>query len=512
MKKQLIPSTSTLQRSAGILLHVSSLPSRFGIGDLGYGVHQFLRFLKSAGQKVWQILPVGPTGFGNSPYSSFSAFAGNHLFLSPEFLLREHYITNKDIDQIPEFDANTVNFESVIEYKNELFQKAFHDGFWKSLDASSKDHRHFFDFCKKNASWLGDYALFMALKDHFGQRPWIEWDKDIRLREKSAIRKYQDLLLKEIFYYQFLQYEFSKQWQVLRRVAQEESITIMGDIPIFVAYDSADVWANRQVFRIKTNGKPSVVTGVPPDYFSSTGQRWGNPHYDWTYLRKSNFQWWIQRFQQLQQWFDIVRIDHFRGFEAAWEVKESAETAENGKWKRAPGKQLFSMLSKKFPSMKVVAEDLGVITDEVTALRHHFELPGMKVMQFGLESCDPKNAFLPHNFEQNTVVYSGTHDNDTTLGWFESTNDSTKNFIRQYLQVGAGSSSKGVVQAVIRAAYTSSASLCIIPIQDVLCLGSSARMNIPGKPEKNWTFRITEDILNEHTAQHLQYLAKLYNR
>lgn len=503
----LTPFQRLFSRSAGILAHITSLPCRFGVGDMGASAYQFVDFLSAAEQRLWQVLPLTPTGYGNSPYYSYSAMAGNHLLISPDKLKERGYLTESEIEQIPTFPDHRVDFSTIIPYKMGVFEKAFANF---STNASQKDKADFDTFCKNNASWLPDFALFVALKEgKYNGEPWDKWEKADRFREKKAMdaarKKYAHL----IDLHTFLQYEFATEWSALRAYANSKGVAMVGDIPIFVAYDSADVWSKKDVFRLDDNARPTHVAGVPPDYFSATGQLWGNPHYNWTQMEKDGYAWWGDRFQKCMELYDVVRVDHFRGFEAFWEVPFGEATAMKGKWVEAPGQKLFKAMKKRFGDLPVIAEDLGLITPAVTALRKEFGMPGMKILQFGYESGDPTDAFLPHNYETDSVVYTGTHDNDTTLGWFRSCDDARKRNALEYLRA---SSEQEVVWEMIRAAYLSTALYAIVPLQDILTLGTEFRMNFPGKADGNWEYRLLPNQLGEWHITMLSKLAKISNR
>ncbi|MGH2414903.1 MAG: 4-alpha-glucanotransferase, partial [Microcystaceae cyanobacterium] len=405
-------------RASGILLHPTCFPSRFGIGDLGKEAYRFVDFLSESLQQVWQILPLGPTGYGNSPYLSYSALAGNPLLISPEKLLEEEWLSGEDFAYLPEFPLDKVDYELVIQTKMPLLQKASAN--FKAR-ASSEQHSEFQAFCDRQSYWLDDYALFMSLKEAHAGASWNTWEVAISQRKPEALVEWASRLSEPIFHHQFIQYQFFRQWSELKQYANEKDIRIFGDIPIYVAHDSADVWARPEIFCLEAEtGEASLMAGVPPDYFSETGQLWGNPVYDWEALEKTNFHWWVKRMRGMLDYVDIFRIDHFRGFQAFWAVKQGEKTAIKGKWLEAPGEALFTILQEELGDLPIVAEDLGVITPEVEALRDKFAFPGMKVLQFAFDS-DRANPFLPYNYaNSNCVVYTGTHDNDTTVGWFEA--------------------------------------------------------------------------------------------
>lgn len=501
-------------RLSGVLLHPTSLPGRFGIGDFGKQAYKFIDFLVASGQSLWQILPLGPTGYGDSPYQCFSAFAGNTLLISPEQLIAEGLLAKKDLRNAPLFPLERVDYGNLIPYKNALLEKAFAN-FKRTADADLG--AQFLAFTKEAAAWLDEYALFRALKDANGGQAWNHWGRDLALRDKRALASAREELQEKIDAQRFYQFLFFKQWKALRNYCHERHVKIIGDLPIFVAYDSADVWANPQFFKLNEAGHPIVVAGVPPDYFSQTGQLWGNPIYDWGKLRASNFQWWVDRLRATFTVVDIVRIDHFRGFAATWEVPATDRTAERGRWVEVPGRELFKALRKALGELPIIAEDLGVITPDVEALRDDFGFPGMRILQFAFRNTT--NPDLPHNYIPHTVVYTGTHDNDTALGWFNST--AGKSSTRTAEQIETETSycleylnSKGleIHWDFIRAVFASVADTVMIPLQDILGLGSQARMNLPASQEGNWQWRYEADDLKEELSERLKHLAGLYVR
>ncbi|MBD2163574.1 4-alpha-glucanotransferase [Calothrix membranacea FACHB-236] len=493
-------------RSSGILLHPTSFPSRFGIGDLGLEAYRFIDFLKDSYQQYWQVLPLGPTGYGNSPYMSYSAMAGNPLLISPEKLLKDDLLTEEDFANLPAFPLHKVDFEPIVPIKNALLQKACENFHTKSTSIQQKK---FADFCDRKAYWLDDYALFMALKDTQNGASWHTWEPEFAKRQPEALDRVRRQLTTEIFYYKFIQYEFFQQWSELKTYANKHGIDIIGDIPIYVAHDSADVWGNPNIFCLdEETGEAAQMAGVPPDYFSATGQLWGNPVYNWEELQKQDFKWWLQRFEAMLDYVDIIRIDHFRGFEAYWSVPQGEETAMNGEWVEAPGEAFFETIRQKLGKLPVLAEDLGVITPEVEALRDKFEFPGMKVLQFAFGS-DPGNPFLPFNYPRNAVVYTGTHDNDTTIGWFNQAGDWEKENLLLYLGCV---SPEGIHWDLIRLALSSIANQAILPLQDILGLGGEARMNFPSVAEGNWEWRYVEHALTKELSHKLKRLTTLYGR
>ncbi|MDD1413181.1 4-alpha-glucanotransferase [Dolichospermum sp. ST_con] len=493
-------------RSSGILLHPSSFPSRFGIGDLGSEAYRFIDFLKNSHQQYWQVLPLGPTGYGNSPYMCYSAMAGNYFLISPDKLLEEGLLIEEDLADLPDFSVDKVDFNEIIPVKVNLLIKACEDFKTK---ANSTQKQAFAKFCADKSYWLNNYALFMAIKDAQNGKSWHNWQPELAKRESAAIAKISQELEQEIFYYKFIQYEFFRQWSELKNYANENGVDIIGDIPIYVSHDSADVWANPEIFALdEETGEVALMAGVPPDYFSATGQLWGNPVYNWEELQKQDFKWWILRFEAMLDYVDIIRIDHFRGFEAYWAVPQGEETAMNGEWIEAPGVALFETIRKQLGKLPVLAEDLGIITPEVEALRDQFEFPGMKVLQFAFGS-DPGNPFLPFNYTRNAVVYTGTHDNDTTIGWFNTGNDYEKQNLLLYLGC---ISPDGIHWDLIRLALSSIANQAIIPLQDVLGLGTDARMNFPSTAEGNWGWRYQAGVLTEELGDRLKTLTLRYGR
>lgn len=484
------------KRRAGVLLHITSLPGRGECGDLGREAYNFVNFLHDTGISVWQTLPLGMPHGDGSPYQCLSAHAGNPALISIDWLVEKGWIQSNercgDCKAGHEFG------------KSCLIGKAFY-GFQSLADAA--EQADFQRFCRDKASWLDDFALFITLRNVFAYRSWNHWPEALKQRDAEALKEARHLLKAVLDGVKFEQYVFFRQWHDLRAFAGQKGVLLFGDIPIFVSYDSADVWANRSVFKLNESGEMNVVAGVPPDYFSENGQRWGNPHYDWDYLQKTGFKWWLERLESQYEMFDILRIDHFRGFEAAWEIPADEDTAINGKWVRAPGRELLQTIQKAFPSLSLVAEDLGIITEEVEALRDDFHLPGMKILQFAFDG-HRDNPYLPMNYGQNCVAYTGTHDNDTTLGWFESLGDAEKQRIYDYL----GWSSMPMPNALIHAAMASVANLAIIPMQDVLRLGSADRMNTPGTIEGNWRWRFDWSQLTGDKVGYLSHLIRMFGR
>lgn len=490
-------------RSAGLLLHPSSLPGPYGIGDLGPAVYAWIDALIHARQKWWQILPLGPTGFGDSPYQCFSAFAGNPFLVSPQFLVQDGLVNHGDLESV-RFPAEHVDYGPVIAFKNRILSRA-----WDNFQAGrGPGLRHAFDaFCTGKAGWLDDYALFMALKDAQGGRGWQDWPDELRLRNSGALERARRELSGPVASHKFRQFLFFRQWQGVTTYAHQRGIRIIGDIPIFVSSDSADVWANPQLFCLDRDRRPSVVAGVPPDYFSATGQLWGNPLYNWEALAATGYGWWISRLRATLEVVDLIRLDHFRGFEAYWEIPAGAPTAVHGRWVRGPGIALLESLRKALDGLPLIAEDLGLITPEVEALRDAFELPGMRILQFAFGDS-PDNPYLPHNYTRRTVAYTGTHDNDTTRGWYASISEKERDQVRRYLARDGGD----IAWDLLRLAWSSVADFAIAPLQDVLNLGTEARMNLPGRPSGNWGWRFTPSQLTPWVLDRLAELTYLYGR
>ncbi|MEB3826355.1 4-alpha-glucanotransferase [Phormidium sp. CCY1219] len=494
-------------RSSGILLHPTSFPSRFGIGDLGDAAHRFVDFLVDSAQQFWQILPLGPTGYGNSPYMCYSAMAGNPFLISPDRLRQEGWLEEEDLWHLPEFPLDRVDYDRAFGIKMPLLEKACQNFRQK---ATPQQQQEFEKFCHSKSYWLEDYATFMAIKGAQEGKSWHQWDEATRDRQPEALEKWRSQLSDEIFLHKFLQFQFFRQWSELKRYTNEKGISIIGDIPIYVAHDSADVWSHREIFclDVKT-GEPSQMAGVPPDYFSATGQLWGNPVYLWKRLEKTNFKWWVERFRSMLEYVDVIRIDHFRGLESFWSVRQGEDTALNGKWVKAPGEALLKTVNDKLGKLPLIAEDLGVITPEVEALRDQFEFPGMKILQFAFGS-GPGNPYLPFNFyTRNCVVYSGTHDNDTTVGWFDKLPEHEKLGVEAYV---GPISPDGIHWDMIRVALSSVANQAIIPFQDLLGLGSDARMNVPSKAGGNWEWRYREEALNHQVSDRLRMYTETYGR
>ena len=496
-----------MKRGSGILLHITSLPSPYGIGDFGSGAYRFADLLNRAGQSYWQVLPFTPTesAMGNSPYSSSSAFAGNKLLIDPEGLVKEGFLTEDDVGEIPAFSEKEVDFERAIGFKDELLGRAY-DRFLERGTSSDYD-----EFCNRNTYWLPDYSLFSALKDNLEGKPWYLWTEGLRDREPSHIDNIRESLEFEIGRETFHQYLFYRQWRAVKGYCNERGIRIIGDIPMYVSYDSCDVWSNPQLFKLSEDGKPEYVAGVPPDYFSKTGQLWGNPVYRWETHGKDGYDWWLKRLSHNLGMFDMARIDHFRGFASYWEVKASERTAVNGRWVKGPGEDLFKAFSARFPSLPIIAEDLGVITDDVRELMDLFDLPGMNVLQFAFSKDLAVNRFAPHNHRKNSVVYTGTHDNNTLRGWFGREADmNVKQGLSGY--VGEKVTRSNVHWKMIRLAMMSVADGAIIPMQDILGLGSDARMNQPGTATGNWKWRATLGELDSAPAKKMREMSIMFGR
>ncbi|UCF57302.1 MAG: 4-alpha-glucanotransferase [Deltaproteobacteria bacterium] len=494
-------------RGSGILLHLTSLPSPFGIGDLGPWAHKFADFLAETKQSYWQILPLNPTdlGHGSSPYHSTSAFACNPLLISPELLLQDGLLVQEDLNEQADFPEERVDYSKATAYKHKLLHLAF------ERFVGKKDTHEYEEFCEEHTEWLEDYALFVALKSHFHGQVWSKWPEDIRDRKPAAVqsakKEFRDVVEKEIF----LQYVFSEQWKTLKRYCNEKGVQIIGDMPIYVIHDSADVWVHPNLFKLDHEKRPYAVAGVPPDYFSETGQLWGNPVYRWDVLKEKGYSWWVQRIAHNLKLFDFVRIDHFRGFVAYWEVPAFEETATNGKWIEAPAVDLFNRIKKEFPHLPIIAEDLGTITHDVRKILRHFEFPCMKVLLFAFGEDLPTNPYAPHNYEGNCVVYTGTHDNNTARGWFEK-EARPEEKKRLFLYLGREVTGEEVHWELARLAMMSVANTAILPMQDVLGLGEQARMNRPAKKDGNWQWRLLPDQLTSSVADRLFEMTEIYGR
>lgn len=504
------------KRASGILLHPTSLPGRFGIGDLGQAAYDFVNFLEATGQSLWQVLPLGPTGYGDSPYQCFSAFAGNPVLVSLEELVGDGWLSESDLLGAPQFGDGLVAYGPVIEFKTALLERA-HNNFVAKASAEAK--ADYLRFTERAGWWLDDYATYRSIKDEHGGQEWTKWEAYLRDHEDRALHFFREQHTLEISRHKFFQYLFFKQWLRLAAYANERGVRIIGDLPIFVAHDSADVWANRELFYLDEQGQPTKVAGVPPDYFSETGQLWGNPLYRWDVMAQDGYRWWTNRLRAALGLVDIVRLDHFRGFEKYWAVPGGEKTAVKGEWELGPGAPLFAALEKSLGELPIIAEDLGMITAEVYALRDQFHLPGMRVLQFAFGTDPQADEFKPYNFTPNSVVYTGTHDNDTTVGWFttEGAGMSTRaddevqkerQFVLQYL----GSDGIKIHWDFIRLALASVADTAIIPLQDVLGLGSEARMNVPARESGNWGWRYRAEQLTTEIRARLAELTEIYGR
>ncbi len=492
-----------MQRSSGVLLHPTALPGSFRIGDFGEEAFLFIDILARAGQSVWQILPLGPTGYGHSPYNALSAFAGNPVLIDLQNLVDCGDLDGARLNAA--IRASTkIDFDQTHALKDTLLLEAGRQFF---ATPTAARHHSFDTFCYEQSDWLEDFSLFMALRNTFAGQAWYEWPEKLRTRQPKTLKEWHAKLEESCQLYSYQQFIFAEQWHKLKAYANHNGIQVFGDIPIFVAYDSADVWANQQLFQLNNQGRATAVAGVPPDYFSTTGQRWGNPLYRWDRLAAEDFHWWLRRFENQLQNSDMVRIDHFRGFQACWSIPPNEETAVNGRWEKVPGRKLFEKLHEQRAALPIIAEDLGVITPEVEQLRDDFNFPGMKILQFAFDS-GPDNPYLPENHTANSVVYTGTHDNDTTLGWWRALTKEQKDRIRDYL----GTRHPTMPWRLICLAMASTANLCIIPCQDILGLGKEARFNTPGYAAGNWDWQMTSGSLTNELTNRLRKLTEKYRR
>ena len=494
------------ERSSGILFHPTSLPGKYGIGTLGKEAYAFIDFLKKSRQKLWQIFPLGPTGYGDSPYQSFSSFAGNPYLIDFDLLIEAHLLSEEDLRDVFFGDNEEyIDYGAIYNQKYPLLRKAYEN--FKSSD-NHEMRENLEHFKRENASWLNDYSLYISLKNHFNGLPWNEWAHDIKNREHGAMEHYKNELADDIEYHNFIQFLFFKQWGDVKRYANENGIKIIGDIPIFVAADSSDAWANPEIFLFDEERKPVKVAGVPPDYFSATGQLWGNPLYNWQKLKETNYSWWVERVRANLSTCDIIRIDHFRGFEAYWAVPYGDETAINGQWEPGPGIDLFNAIKSQLGELPIIAEDLGLMTQGVIDLREATGFPGMKILGFAFDSGE-ENDYLPHTYTKNCVVYTGTHDNDTLIGWFQKAKEEDRQFARDYLN---SRSDDKIHWDAIRGAWSSVANMAISPVQDFLGLGSEARINTPGVAAGNWQWRLKHGVLTDELADRIAKLTKVYSR
>ncbi len=495
-------------RLSGILLHPTSLPGPYGIGDLGPEAYEFVDNLKISGQKLWQVLPLGPVGGSNSPYQSYSSFAGQPLIISPDLLVEDRLLSPEDLSMIPSLPDGHVEYDAVRAYKRPLLKKALENFLLLPDEHPLKEEYQ--EFCKKEAEWLDDYCLFMAIMKANDGKPWYEWEAPIRKGNKTAKKKWMkmDAVKEEYTFQSFIQFLFFRQWSALKVYANEQGISIIGDIPIFVAANSADVWANKKLFKLDKDGHPTVVAGVPPDYFSETGQLWGNPLYKWNVHKKDRYSWWMNRIRAQLVKYDYVRIDHFRGLDEYWEVPADAETAMDGKWMPGPKADFFNVMREELgEDLPIIAEDLGLITQSVHDLRDQFDLPGMKILQFAFENTED-NDFLPYNYPRNSVCYTGTHDNDTSSGWYHSASEESKDKIRRYLSTDG----RHISWDMIRCALSSVSRMAIIPIQDIFEDGSDRRMNIPGVAQGNWGYRYYKEQFHDGLKKGLREMSEIYGR
>lgn len=492
------------KRASGVLMHPTSFPGPDGIGDLGPEAYRWIDFLAQANCHLWQVLPLGPTGYGDSPYQCFSAFAGNPYLVSSAMLLDSDLLTRSDLADRPSFPAVKVDYGPVIEWKLTLLDRAYAH-FKEGASAAIK--KAYKKFCEQNAEWLEDFALFMAIKESQGGVSWDNWPKELRSRDPQALEAFAKSNEESIEKHKVRQFFFFDQWAKVLEYAHSKDIQVIGDIPIFIAYDSADAWSHPELFYLDKAGKPTVVAGVPPDYFSPTGQLWGNPLYRWEAHKKEGYAWWIKRFKAVLGVVDVIRLDHFRGFAGYWEIPAGNPTAEFGKWVKGPGIPFFKALLEEFKELPIIAEDLGAITPDVVEMRNTFNFPGMKIFQFAFQTT-PADPFLLHNYTQNCVAYTGTHDNDTTLGWYRSAPENEKDFCRRYL----ARSGEDITWDMIRAVWSSTAMFSICPTQDLLNLDTEARMNYPGRPAGNWSWRVLPEQLQPWIADRLKELNYLYSR
>ncbi len=496
-----------MNRESGILMPVFSLASRFGIGCFSKEAFEFIDFLEKSAQGYWQVLPLGPTGFGNSPYQPFSAFAGNPYFISPEKLIEEGLLAWDDVNSI-DFGNNreAVDYGKLYENRFDLLEKAY-EGFVKKADKDAQ--KEFEKYCKENEYWLLDYALYVVIKDKQEGKPWTEWDTELRKRSKSAIDEVKEKYKEELEVIFFEQFKFDEQWKKILEYAHKRKVKIIGDLPFYVAMDSADAWAHPEVFEMDKDFMPKAVAGCPPDAFSPTGQLWGNPVYDWDALKKAGYDWWVKRIRRNYEWFDVIRIDHFHGFNEYYEVPFGDKTAEKGTMKKGPGMDLFNALRKEIGELSMIAEDLGTNTPENVKLLKESGFPGMNVLQFGFTSWD--SCYVNHRHERNSVVYTGTHDNTPTFAWVHEINDGERDFTRRYIN-SMNTDYGALVWDIIREAYRSVADLCIIPIQDYLCKGKEARINTPGTSDGNWMWRLPPNYLSDDLARSIRLLTETYSR
>ncbi|MGM0443192.1 MAG: 4-alpha-glucanotransferase [Fibrobacterota bacterium] len=487
-----------MKRMSGIFLHLTSLPAEFGIGDMGPAAYAWIDRLSAYGQSLWQICPIGPVGYGYSPYMTLSAFAGNSMLISPELLVNWGYLEAADIEKERCTPAEKINFAAAEKRKNRLLKQAY-----KNFSSPEE----YTDFCRDESFWLEDYVLFLSLAQKFGTYDWSTWPRKYKLRDETALDAWRDEHAEELSYYRFQQFIFQSQWFDMKRYANDRGVALFGDAPYYVAYASSDVWANRRLFELDEEGNPSRVGGVPPDYFSDDGQLWGNPLYDWKRLTQENYHWWIERIKRLHFYTDYIRIDHFRAFQAYWAVPAESKTARNGEWVLCPGDDFFASVKTQLGELPLIAEDLGTITQEVIDLRMKYDIPGMKVFQFAFDG-NPENWYLPYNCGQNSLMYSGTHDNDTMMGWLDTLDEPTKERVLAYLDC----SPRELPRKIIREVSASVSRIAIFPLQDILRLGSEHRFNTPGTVKNNWTFCYTPEMIRESCFEELAEMTKRYGR
>ncbi len=492
------------QRASGILLHPTSLPGKYGIGSLGKPAFDFIDFLVKAKQQYWQILPLGPTGYGDSPYQCFSAHAGNPNLIDFDLLVKSKYLHPDDLADFPHFDDGPVRYGDVQDERLPLLRKAYHNFL---MYGDSQEKLAYRNFIKDQSQWINDYSLFMAIKANRGQRPWLEWEPGLKAREAEAMKVIQTLLHEEIDYHKFLQFVFFRQWMAVKEHAHKHKVKIIGDIPLYIALDSADAWANPEFFEIDENLNPIRVGGVPPDYFSETGQLWGNPLFDWEKMKNTGYRWWIERIKTSLYLYDVIRIDHFRGFAAYWAVPYGEKTAMNGKWVNGPGKDFFEVLRNELGTLPIIAEDLGVITPDVEELRDEFDFPGMKILEFAFDSSEA-NDYIPYNYVKNCIVYTGTHDNDTVVGWYKSAGAADRKQVLDYTDHDESE----LHWSFIRLAWSSVAYTAVVPMQDLLGLDTDARMNLPGTTSNNWVWRAKTNDFSAELAEKIAHLTVLFGR
>lgn len=496
-----------MDRASGVLMAISSLPSKYGIGCFSESAYEFVDQLKEAGQKYWQILPLGPTGYGDSPYQSFSTYAGNPYYINLEELIEEGKLTAQECGSVDwGFSASYVDYAKIFESRFKLLKTAY-------TRSDVKEDKEFIMYCQDNSWWLDDYALFMAIKDLYQGSSWDKWPEDIRMRKKAALDYYKKELYFDIEFYKYIQYKFSAQWSKLKEYANKQKISIIGDIPIYVAYDSADTWANPKLFQLNENNLPIAVAGCPPDAFASTGQLWGNPLYRWEYHKENGYSWWLKRIERSFELYDAVRIDHFRGFDEYYSIPYGDSTAENGHWEKGPGMELFAAIRKQIGNKLIIAEDLGFVTETVKKLVVQSGYPGMKVIEFAFDSRDTgcANDYLPHNYNRNCVVYTGTHDNETLVSWYKEISEKERKMLRDYLH-DYMTPDEEIYGSIIALAMRSVADICIIPIQDYLGLDNSARMNAPSTLGDNWKWRIQKNQFDKELQKNIKKMALMYGR